>query len=344
MDENANVMQQGRGSDSGLGTGAVQVEQPTLFRRRPRSRTVKTAAAGSLAAVMSLGGLGIAAAATTGTNGATHLTATNAPAGAPLPGGPGGRFGGQDPGGFGPGGGPGGLQGTVSAVGAGSVTITRADGTSVTFTTSSSTKVDKDGSASTLSALAVGDQVSVSPVRGSLSTGSTSTSSNAAGQIDIRSPTVQGTVVAVGNGTLTVKDAQGFWRTVKVDGSTTYTNGGAAGSSSDVSVGTQIVAIGAVDADHSSLDATSVEVVLPRVSGTVQSVSGSVITLRTDSGATETVTTTSSTVYRSGRSTATASAVKVGAMVMAEGATTSSTALSATSVTVLPARAMPGMG
>lgn len=55
-------------------------------------------------------------------------------------------------------------HGTISAIGAGSITIAEAGGSSVTVATSAETRVRKDRKASSLAALAVGDEVVVGSI------------------------------------------------------------------------------------------------------------------------------------------------------------------------------------
>jgi len=273
--------------------------------RRPRRRLWQATAATGVAAVLSLGGVSAALA-------ASAKTPPAAPGAGRRPG-------------LGVGHGP---VGTVAAIGASSVTITNGDGTSTTYTTTASTTYEKDGKASSASALAVGSIVSVLAT----STSSTPTAS----EIDIFSPSVAGTVVSASGSAITVQDQQGFWHTINVSGTTSYELGGQSASASAVTTGERVMAVGAVGADHTSLDATDVQVVLPSITGRVTAISGSTITLTTRSG-TATVTTTASTVYRTKSGSGAASDVKVGAAIVAEGEESSSTAITATSITVVPA-------
>lgn len=298
-----------------------------------RSRRLRVIIGGtSAAAVLALGGFGLAVLTTPSSAKTPNQASTDAASGANTPGtGPApGRFPGAayssgggfvGGGGFGGGpfmpGGPGGpgaqkQLGTVTKVSAGSFTVTYEDGSTTTFTTNSSTTYEKDGSKVTASALQNGEHVSVisassthtSPGSSSSGSGTPSSTSNStsasnvASVVDIVSPSIAGTVVSVSSGHITVADDQGFWRTVNVTSSTTYTRGGQSATAGDVKAGEQVVATGAIDSDHTSLDASSVEIVLPSVSGSVKSVSGSVITLQGPGSSTVTVDVTGSTVYK----------------------------------------------
>ncbi|MGI8416983.1 MAG: hypothetical protein ACR2P2_12425 [Nakamurella sp.] len=67
-----------------------------------------------------------------------------------------------------------------------------------------------------------------------------------------RQPHLEGTVTAVGNGTITIKDREGFLRQLKTSSKTVYKGA----LKSPLAVGTHILARGTIDANHTSLDAT----------------------------------------------------------------------------------------
>jgi hypothetical protein len=152
-----------------------------------------------------------------------------------------------------------------------------------------------------------------------------------------------GTVTGTGS-TITIKDFWGFTRTIHTTGSTTYTRGGQPATSSAVTKGSHITATGTVDSNGTDLDASKVNVQLPRLAGTVQSVSGQSFVLKTPDGSTHTVTTTGSTVFRQGRSQGSFSDVKQGSRVVATGDQQSNGDLTATTVQVQPARMAPPPG
>lgn len=115
-----------------------------------------------------------------------------------------------------------------------------------------------------------------------------------AGTIEIVLPVLYGTVVSTtttsaGNLQFVLQDGQGFWRTVNTTPQTTYSSGGTTVSSSAVVATAEVVAFGTVDADHTSLDATSVFVLGPTESGSVRHVGHSDLTLRTSAGKSVTV-------------------------------------------------------
>jgi hypothetical protein len=150
-----------------------------------------------------------------------------------------------------------------------------------------------------------------------------------------------GTVKSVNGPTVTIQDLMGFTRTIHTSSSTTYTRGGQPANSSAVTNGAQIAAQGTVDKNGADLDASKVSVLLPRVAGTVQSVSGSSFVVQGRDGSKHTVTTTGSTTFRQGRSNASLSDVKQGDRVVAMGDRQSNGDLTASSVQILPARPQP---
>jgi hypothetical protein len=152
-------------------------------------------------------------------------------------------------------------------------------------------------------------------------------------------PGMAGTVKSVNGSpsTITIQDFMGFTRTIHTTGSTTYTRGGQSANSSSVTNGAEIAAQGTVDRNGTDLDATKVAVLLPRVGGTVQSISGQSFVVRGPDGTNHTVTTTGSTTFHQGRSQASLSDVKQGARVLATGDRHSNGDLTASSVQILPA-------
>ena len=143
--------------------------------------------------------------------------------------------------------------GTVTALTSSSITVSTPDGPR-TFAVTSATVVDKGHTSATQADLAVGEQVAVMP---------TSRDSTTAGTIVILVPHLEGKVVSVNATTIVIADAEGFYRTINISASTTFTKNGVAGSASDVSVGSLLGAEGAIAADHTSLDGVTVNVGQP---------------------------------------------------------------------------------
>jgi Domain of unknown function (DUF5666) len=146
-----------------------------------------------------------------------------------------------------------------------------------------------------------------------------------------------GTVTKIDGATVLITDRQGFQRTIRTSSSTKYSRGGEPADSSQLKVGSKIVATGTVDKNKTDLDASTVTIRLPSLAGTVTSLSGSSFQLKARDGTTHTVSTTSSTVFHQGRNQASLSAVTQGSFVLAEGDLQSNGDLTATSVVVAPA-------
>jgi hypothetical protein len=140
-----------------------------------------------------------------------------------------------------------------------------------------------------------------------------------AANVNVVLPELSGKVTAMAGGTITLTDSQGFWRTVKASAKTTYTRSGESGDASDVTVGSQITAVGSVDADHTDLDASRINVVLPSLSGKVTAISGGMITLQPFGGRSQTVDTTASTTFSDGGTAGSLGDVSVGDFISATG-------------------------
>jgi endonuclease YncB( thermonuclease family) len=148
--------------------------------------------------------------------------------------------------------------GVITAVSSDSITVKDMTGTSTTYTITSTTTFREGATTVTESTLAVGQHVGIQL---------SSSDSTTASSIDVQLPMLVGTVTAVDGDTVTISDQQGFSRTIVVDSTTTYTDAGSSASLSDVTVGTLIGAQGTVDANLTSLDASSVSVGLPTMPG-----------------------------------------------------------------------------
>ena len=145
--------------------------------------------------------------------------------------------------------------GTVTAVSATSLTVKSLDGASTTYTLSSSTTFAIDrNTAATAADVTVGSRDFVMP---------STSDAGAAASVHIEQPRLAGTVQSVSGGAVTIADEQGFWHTVDVSGSTSYSKSGATASVGDVTVGTFVMATGTIANNHTTLDATSVSIGMP---------------------------------------------------------------------------------
>lgn len=261
---------------------------------------------------------------------------------------PGGRGAWGGHGGFGPGGpamrGRFGGMGrgvlTVSGVSGNTITASRGGSQAITVTVSETTAYTEAGASASLSDVQQGETIAVQGTR-------TGTDTIAATSVTIILPRELGVVTNVNGDTLTMTGFDGATHTVSVDSSTRYQKAGQSAALSDVTSGTAIVAEGKLNGDG-SLNAVLITIQLPRLSGQVSAVSGSSITISGRGGNTYTVTTSSNTTYVNPDGTsASASAVKSGVGIVAEGTLSADgKTLSALRIVVLPASGMwhGGMG
>jgi hypothetical protein len=138
----------------------------------------------------------------------------------------------------------------VSAVDADSLTIRTPDGTK-TFALNSSTTYYEGPTKATRDAVDVGDIVHVRPV-------DPRATSPVAGVVVVRLAHVAGWVTAVDGSTLTLKDLDGFTRTVRTSTSTDWYDDGDEATSSIATVGTFVRAHGTVATDGTTLQATRI--------------------------------------------------------------------------------------
>lgn len=162
--------------------------------------------------------------------------------------------------------------GVITAVSSDSITIEGRHGTTKTITTTSTTRYTRDGVASSATALKVGERVEIiavrpagspaasSPAASSPAANSPAANSVVAARVNIVDPRVAGTVQSVSGQTLVISTPSGFYRTVDLSGSTTYTNAGQTSTASSLAAGDPVVAVGMVAANHTDLDASAVAV------------------------------------------------------------------------------------
>jgi hypothetical protein len=242
-----------------------------------------------------------------------------------------------DFGNHGPGRGPGAL--TITSVASDSFGTKRADGTAVTVKTTSSTQYFRAGNAIERRALITGTAIRVQGTRNS-------DSSVTATRIDVALAGAHGKVAAINGNDITIQDERntGSTQVVHTSPSTTFTRAGQASSLNAVTVGGDISALGAQNSDG-SLQAEAVQIVLPHAGGQITAVNGSTLTVQ-NRGGTQTIHLSVSTKVTSvtfgassgpTESPATASDLKVGVNIQAEGAQASDGSLNAEVVKILPA-------
>ncbi len=239
-----------------------------------------------------------------------------------FPGGPGADFG---RGGPGKGDGRGFGQVSVTAISGSSVSLATEDGWTRTITTTSATTITRGGAAATLADLEVGDEIHFRQTRNVDATYTITA-------IEIVLPHAAGTVAAVAADTITITLRDGTTQAITTTGTTAYRTGKAAGARADVKVGTVIVAIGEKAADG-SLTATSVDVRLPHVQGTVTATTADTITISRRDGTTLTIHVSSDTTFQvPGDAAATLADVKAGMAIGVAGTQRADGSIDATEV------------
>jgi hypothetical protein len=143
------------------------------------------------------------------------------------------------------------VHGLVTAVSTSSFTLQRSNGVTTNFTVTPSTTFSEGSTVLTFASLVMGDDADVSV---------NSVNPTTAVSVDILLATLSGHVTAVTSSTITITAGKGFSRTINVTAATTYTKGGQPATLADVTVGSYITAQGTVDADLTTLDASSVTI------------------------------------------------------------------------------------
>ncbi len=145
------------------------------------------------------------------------------------------------------------------------------------------------------------------------------------------------TVTAISGDQLTLATDDGWTRTITVTSDTKVTKGGQAAALGDIRVGDEIRFTEAKNADG-SWTITNVAIVEPQVAGTVTAVGDDTITIAGRDGTSQTIHTNGSTTYHRGSAAATRSDVTVGSTIFAAGDRGSDGSITATTVTIVPAR------
>lgn len=233
---------------------------------------------------------------------------------------------------------------TITSVASDSFGTKRADGTAVTVKTTSSTQYFRAGKTIDRGALATGTAIRVQGTRNSDGTVT-------ATRIDVALAGAHGKVTAINGNDITIQDERNASSTqvIHTNSSTTFTRAGQTSSLSAVTVGGEISAAGTKNSDG-NLQAEAVQIVLPHAGGQITAVNGSTIIVQ-NRGGTQTIHLSASTKITSvtfgasgpAESPATASDLKVGVNIQAEGATASDGSLNAETVKIIPAHAgFPG--
>jgi hypothetical protein len=143
------------------------------------------------------------------------------------------------------------------------------------------------------------------------------------------------TITAINGSQLTLTTADGWTRTID-DTAATITKAGQTVQASALAVSDSITFDQTRQSDG-TYKITAIRVVLPHVDGTVQSVSGSTVTLTLRDKTTKAITLTASTTYQLAGAASTSAALTVGAQVDAQGTTAADGTFTATLVNIQPA-------
>lgn len=144
------------------------------------------------------------------------------------------------------------------------------------------------------------------------------------------------TITKIDGSRLALVTDDGWTRTIDAAGAT-ITRDGAKIAVADLAVGDEIALRQKRQADGTFM-ITTIQVILPKVTGLVTDVASSSLTLAKRDGTKVTVNLTSSTTYRLGKDAAAKSVVVVGMQAAATGKKAADGSLTATSVTVSPSR------
>ena len=143
-----------------------------------------------------------------------------------------------------------GVGGLVTAIDGDSLTVRTPSGTE-TFGLTSSTVYYEGKTASKRSAINKGDVVHVRVV-------DPRATKKVAAVVMVVPAHLDGWVTKVDSDTITITDRSGFTRTIRTSSATTYSKDGATAKRSAITVGALVRAVGEVDADGTTLDATRV--------------------------------------------------------------------------------------
>jgi hypothetical protein len=149
----------------------------------------------------------------------------------------------------------GGYGGLVASISSDSLTVRTPRGTE-TVALNGSTAFYEGKTKATRSAVSAGDVVQVRLV-------DPRAAKKVAAVVTVMPAHLAGFVTEVGSSTITLKDMDGFTRTIRTSSATTYVKDGATATRSAVTVGALVRAIGQVDSDGTTLDATRVAAGVP---------------------------------------------------------------------------------
>jgi hypothetical protein len=220
----------------------------------------------------------------------------------------------------------------IRAISGSQISLATVDGWSRTITATSTTVITKGGQTIAVADLNVGDEIHFRQTRNDDGT-------YAIAAIDVPVPHTRGEVTKVDGNDITIKQRGGTSQVITVTGSTVYKLGSAAGSKSDVKVGSDIDAAGTISG--TAFTATAVSVRLVDIDGQVTDKTTSSITVKDHAGDSKTIHVTSSTTFKvKGKAPASLSDISVGDRVSADGTLRTDGSLDAVAVHGSPPRAV----
>lgn len=221
----------------------------------------------------------------------------------------------------------------ITAISGNRVSLATDDGWTRTVTVASTTTLTKGGQAISVGDLAVGDEVRLAQERNDDGTYTVTA-------LHVVLPITGGRVTAVDGDSITLERRGGATQVVTIDGTTAYTVGKAAGTRSDVVVGSTVVIEGTESG--TTFTATAVHVQPVKAGGTVTKVSGSTITVERRDGSSQVIHVDADTTFRvKGKESATLGDIKVGDRVQARGTVRSDGSIDADRVSGRTPKAKP---
>ncbi len=202
-----------------------------------------------------------------------------------------------------------GQGGYVTAASSTSITVQSWNGTTNTYPISPTATYTEGGAPTSATSLVTGDRVQLQI---SSSAPATVTA------INIELAYLFGTVISASGNTILIRDPQGFTRTILVGDTTTYTGG----DLGDIVAGTKIVASGTVDPNGTTLDALTVKIgstgSTDIIRGSVTAFTTSSVTVQSNGGTPTLYTFTTTTTFKDGPYTLSASDLALGEKVGVE--------------------------
>jgi len=213
---------------------------------------------------------------------------------------------------------------TIKSINGSTLLLGTVDGWSRAINVTSTTVITKSGQTISVGDLKVGDEIRFRQMRND-------DGSYSIVAIDVPTPRTGGEVTKIDGNDITVSQKHGATQVITVTGSTVYKLGSAAGSKSDVKVGSEIEAQGTLSG--TSFTATAVNIEPAHLDGEVTAKTSSSITIKGRDGTPKTIHVSGTTKYKIfGAATSTLAGINVGDLVIAEGSLRADGSLDASAV------------